>query len=151
MAATRKKNEYHGSIKTIWGIAKSPELMLSDDDLYAIIMCHTKKDSMKLLSQGEIDNICRILQNMKDDATKAKSKNNKRTDEGGNEETELLRKKVYALTDELGWNNDNKRINGFVMRMFKVSRIEWLTFAQCMKLVEILKKMVAREAGEKNE
>ncbi|MCQ4924105.1 regulatory protein GemA [Tissierella carlieri] len=142
-----KRNQYHGSIRAIWGLAKSPELMLEEDILYAIIRRETKKESMRQLSQSEIDNVCRILQNMKDDVTRANK--GKRTDEGGNTETERLRKKVYALTEELGWNDNNNRINGFVMKMFKVSRIEWLTYAQCNKLIEILKKMIDRQEAEK--
>lgn len=142
-----KRNQYHGSIRAIWGLAKSPELMLEEDILYAIIRRETKKESMRQLSQSEIDNVCRILQNMKDDITRANK--GKRTDEGGNTETERLRKKVYALTEELGWNDNNNRINGFVMKMFKVSRIEWLTYVQCNKLIEILKKMIDRQEAEK--
>lgn len=138
-----KKNRYHGSIRTIWGIAKSPELMLEDEDLYNIIMRETKKDSIRKLSQSEIDKICQILQNMKDEIVREEK--GKRTDKGGNIETERLRRKIYALTGELGWNNNNKRIHGFVKRMFYVDRIEWLTVQQCHKLIEVLKKMVDRK------
>jgi len=49
------------------------------------------------------------------------------------------------LTEELGWNDDNQRINGFVKKMFKVERLEWLTMYQCNKLIEMLKKMVERK------
>lgn len=141
-----KKTQHHGSIRAIWGLAKSPELMLEEEDLYSIITRETKKDSMRLLSQSEIDKVCRVLQNMKDEVSRAEK--GKRTDTGGNAQTEKLRKKVYALTEELGWNDNNNRINGFVMKMFKVSRIEWLTYAQCSKLIEILKKMLDRQSEE---
>lgn len=129
------------SIKTIWGIAKSPELQLSEDELYIIISRETKKDSMRKLTQGEVNNICRVLLNMKDSVAK---KEQRRTDTHGNAQTETMRKKVYILTGELGWNNDNSRINGFVKRMFGVDYIGWLTPEQCTKLIEILKKMIAR-------
>lgn len=138
-----KRNQYHGSIRAIWGLAKSPELMLEDEDLYSIIMRETKKDSMRKLSQSEIDKVCRILQNMKDEIIKEEK--GKRTDEGGNIETERLRRKIYALTGELGWNNNNNRINGFIKKMFRVDRIEWLTVPQCHKLIEALKKMINRK------
>lgn len=141
-----KRNQYQGSIRAIWGLAKSPELMLEEEDLYSIIQRETKKDSMRKLSQSEIDKVCRVLQNMKDDITRAEK--GKRTDTGGNTETERLRKKVYALTGELGWNDNNNRINGFVKKMLNVERIEWLSYAQCNKLIEILKKMVKRQEEE---
>lgn len=141
-----KRKQYQGSIRAIWGLAKSPELALEEEVLYSIIYRETKKDSMRKLSQSEINNICRILQNMKDDATRAQK--GKRTDEGGNADTERLRRKIYSLTGELGWNNNNNRINGFIKKMFKTDRIEWLTVPQCHTLIESLKKMVERKEAE---
>ncbi|EPR07780.1 regulatory protein GemA [Ruminiclostridium papyrosolvens] len=137
------RNRPHYSIRTIWGLAKSPELSLDDEDLYGIIGRETKKDSMKKLTQGEIDKVCRVLSNLKDGIQKAEQR--KRTDEGGNLLTENLRRKIYALTGELGWNDNNERINGFCKKMFKVERLEWLTVSQSHKLIEALKKMVDRK------
>lgn len=137
------RNNYHGSIKAIWGLAKSPELSLEDENLYALIERETKKDSMRKLSQSEIDHVCRILQNMKD--AQSRKIKGKRTDTGGMAETKDLRKKIYALTGELGWNHNNNRINGFVSKTFGTDRIEWLNVTQCLKLIEILKKMVKRK------
>lgn len=142
---THKRSQYHGSIRAIWGLAKSPELDMDDEMLYALILNETGKDSMKSLVQGEIDHICRLLQNEKN----KRMIKSKRTDEGGNEDTVKLRKKIYILTGQLGWNDDNKRINGFVKKMFKVNRLEWLDVSQCHKLIEILKKMMEREVEEK--
>lgn len=137
------------SLRTIWAIAKSPELGMSDDDLHAVVYRETGKDSMKKLTQGEINNLSRILQNMKE-GTNGKV-TGKRTDEGGDPRTVNLRHKIYALCGELGWNDDNNRINGFCKRMCGVDRIEWLTLAQCNVIIEALKSMVARqEAGENN-
>ena len=131
------------SIRTLWAIAKSPELSLTDDDLYAVIYRETGKESMKKLTQGEINTLARILQNMKDGIQRDTC--SKRTDEGGDPRTVPLRHKIYALCDVLGWNNDNNRINGFVKHMFVVDRVEWLTLAQCSKVVEALKSMADRE------
>lgn len=137
----------HSSIRMIWGIAKSPELSLDDEALYSIIERETQKDSMRKLTQGEIDRVCRVLQQMKDGVGKPAQR--KRTDEGGNPKTERQRKKVYMLTEALGWNDDDARINGFVRKMFKIDRLEWLTPAQCYKLIEALKKMAARQEESK--
>ncbi len=49
------------------------------------------------------------------------------------------------LTEELGWNDNPARLNGFILKMFRVSRIEWLTVAQCYRLIEALKKILERE------
>jgi phage gp16-like protein len=135
------------TIKTIWGIAKSPELMLSDEDLYSIIYRETGKDSMRKLTQKEINKVCSVLSELKD-SVKGRGKD-KRTDAGGNTLTIRQRKKIYKLTEELGWNNNNARINGFVKKMFKVERLEWLDDEQCSRLIEMLKSMVKRK--EKND
>lgn len=141
MAATRRSGQKPASIRTLWAIAKSPELRLSDEDLHAVVFRETGKESMKKLTQGEVNTLARILQNMKDSV----NKDAKRTDEGGNPTTERQRRKIYALTEALGWNSDKRRINGFVKRMTGVDRLEWLTNAQCEKVIEGLKAILARE------
>lgn len=136
------------TIKTIWGLAKSPELFLDEDTLYSIIYRETGKDSMKQLSQKEINKVCQALSTMKD-STKGNGSSD-RTDNRGNKLTKAKRQKVYRLTGELGWNENNARINGFVKRMFGVERLEWLNNEQCSKLIEMLKSMVKREAAKKD-
>lgn len=143
MAAAARGGRKPASIRTLWAIAKSPELGLSDEDLHAVVYRETGKESMKKLTQGEINTLARILQNMKDGVDR--DVRSKRTDEGGDPRTEKQRRKIYALTEALGWNNDNRRINGFVKRVTHVDRIEWLTIAQCEKVIEALKAMVARQ------
>ena len=130
MTATRTGRK-PASIRTLWAIAKSPELHLSDEDLHAVVFRETGKESMKKLSQGEINEVARVLQNMKDT--------------GGDARTVQQRRKIFALTEELGWNDDPRRIQGFVKRVTGVDRLEWLTVAQCEKVIEGLKAMVARQ------
>lgn len=142
MAATRSGRKLP-SIRTLWAIAKSPELRLSDEDLHGVVYRETGKESMKKLTQGEITDVARVLQNMKDSA--ARSTGDKRTDEGGNPTTERQCRKIYALTEALGWNNDKRRIEGFVKRMTGIDRLEWLNTAQCEKVIEGLKAILARE------
>lgn len=139
MAATHKP----ASLRTLWAIAKSPELSLSEDDLHAIVYRETGKQSMRQLTQGEVNTVARVLQNLKDG-----NKSQRRTDEGGNPRTTQLRRKIYMLCETLGWNNDSRRINGFAKKLFGVDRVEWLTPAQCNKLVEALKKMIDRERSQ---
>ena len=131
------------SIRTLWAIAKSPELSMTEDDLHALVYRETKKASLRDLTQGEINSLARVLQNMKDGTQR--DTRSKRTDEGGDPRTVALRRKIYSLCEELGWNDDNSRINGFVKRMCGVDRIEWLTMAQCHLIIEALKKMAARK------
>jgi len=144
-----KRYSYNGSIKAIWGIAKSKELQLDKEELYLIIMRETGKESIKELTQRQIDKICGVLAEMKDAVKKKKSKN--RTDVGGSAETVDLRRKIYNLCEKLGWNDDNKRIDGFCYKMFGISSIKWLSLNECMKLIEILKKMVKRKEDEERQ
>ena len=90
--------------RTLWAIAKSPELHLSDEDLHVVVFRETGKESMKKLSQGEINEVARVLQNMKDSVNRAA--HTKRTDTGGDARTVQQRRKIFALTEELGWNSD---------------------------------------------
>ena len=102
---------------------------------------------MRKLTQGEINALARVLQNMKDGASR--NAYTKRTDTGGDPRTEKQRRKIYALTGILGWNNDSRRVNGFVKRITGVDRLEWLTPGQCEKVIEALKAMVARQEAKK--
>lgn len=142
-AATTRSGRKLPSIRTLWAIAKSPELGLTDEDLHGVVYRETGKGSMKQLTQGEITAVARVLQNMKDGVKRDTTR--KRTDEGGDPRTIRQRQKIYALTEALGWNDDNRRVNGLVKRITHVDRIEWLTMAQCEKVIEALKAMVARQ------
>lgn len=134
------------SIKTLWAIAKSPELHMTDDDLHALVYRETGKESIKTLTQGQINEIARVLQNMKDGVgSHARAR---RTDEGGDPRTVAQRRKIYTLTEALGWNNDDRRIHAFVKRMTGVERLEWLTMSQCEKVIEGLKAILARQTKE---
>ena len=59
--------------------------------------------------------------------------------------TDNQRRKIYMLTKELGWDDNPKRLSGFIRRMFKVERVEWLNYEQCSNLIEALKKMIERQ------
>ena len=109
------KADTTAGIRKLWGIAKSPELRLSDEDLHLVVQAHTGKDSIKELNNRELNTCIRVLLNMKD-----------------------------KLTQELGWEKP-ARVNGLCMKMFKVSSVEWLNYQQCSKLIEALKSMAARK------
>lgn len=141
--ATARGARKQPSIRTLWAIAKSAELHMTDEDLHAVVYRETGKASMKELSQGQINEVARVLQNMKD-SVKGPGKA-KRTDTGGDARTVQQRQKIYRLTEELGWNSDPRRIQGFAKRMTGVDRLEWLNVSQCEKVIEGLKAILARE------
>ena len=137
------------SIRTLWAIAKSPELHMTDEDLHALVYRETRKESIKALTQGQINEVARVLQNMKDGVSR--STRPKRTDEGGDARTIQQRRKIYALTESLGWNDNPQRIQGFVKRMTGVDRLEWLNVAQCEKVIEGLKAILKRQERKEGE
>ena len=55
------------------------------------------------------------------------------------------------LCEALGWNDDPRRIQGFVKRVAHVDRIEWLNMAQCEKVIEGLKAILARQRRKEAE
>jgi len=136
-------------IKNIWGFAK--EVNIDKDNLYCMIDRISKKDSMRQMTKLQANKLIKELIDIKDKNKKVnkKCKSQKRTDTNGNKNTKFQREKIYNLTGILGWNDNNNRINGFVKRMFKVDRIEWLDEDDCSKLIEILKKMIIRQGKDK--
>lgn len=131
-------------IRKIWGIAKSPELKLTDEELHLVVQSHTGKDSIKALNKRETATVLRVLTGMKD-SCKKDSRNRGRN--AGRSTTENQRKKIYRLTQELGWDKPS-RVDGMCRKMFGVSCVEWLNYQQCSKLIEALKSMVARKEKE---
>lgn len=137
-------------IKNIWGLSK--EVKIEKDELYCIISKISNKDSMRKLTKNQANKVIKQLIGIKEKDKPKKIRNQKRTDTLGNKRTKYQRGKIYELTEILGWNDNNNRINGFVKRMFKIDRIEWLDDEQCSKLIEILKKMIVdRGLGKKLE
>ena len=130
------------TLRTVFGIAKSKELQLTDDELHLIVESHTGKSSLKELNDKEIQVVVRELSRLKD-----RQKRNSRAEKynRGNQSTINQRKKIYRLTEELGWNTNSARLSGFVKRMFGVTAVEWLNYEQCSKLIEALKGMIERE------
>ena len=128
------------TIKKVWGIAKSPELKLTDEELHLLVQAHTGKDSIKVLNKRELQTVIRVLGSMKDSVKKA----GRGKHHGGNTSTENQRKKIYKLTQELGWDKP-ARANGMCRKMFGASAVEWLDYQQCSKLIEALKGMVERQ------
>ena len=122
---------------------------MTDEDLHALVYRETRKESIKALTQGQINEVARVLQNMKDGVSR--STRPKRTDEGGDARTIQQRRKIYALTESLGWNDTPQRIQGFVKRMTGVDRLEWLNVAQCEKVIEGLKAILKRQERKEGE
>ena len=66
-------NTSQPSIKRVWGIAKSPELKLTDEELHLLVQAHTGKDSIKALNKRELQTVLRSQSVEGTDTTEVKS------------------------------------------------------------------------------
>ena len=53
---------YRYTIKTLWGLAKSKELGLTEEELHLLVARETGKDSIRELNRSELSHVCHILQ-----------------------------------------------------------------------------------------
>ena len=134
------------TLRTIWGLAKCPELHMTDEELHLLVSGHTGKESLKQLTKREISLVAGVLAEMKE-STKRQDRKDTHPSTRGNPATVNQRKKVWKLAQELGWDNP-ARVDGMCRRMFRVDKVEWLNYRQCSKLIEALKEMVERKEGK---
>lgn len=132
----------YSTIKTLWGLAKSKELHMSDEDLRSLVCRETGKESLRQLTKGEISHICGILISHKEGA---KRQAGAQQFERGNPMTARQRKKIAALEEELGWEESKGRLRALVKRMFGVDTVEWCTYLQCQSLIEAMKAILERQ------
>ena len=64
-------NTRQQDVRRIWGIAKSPELQLTDEELHLIVSAHTGKESIKALTTKQIRTVIKVLLTMKESAAMA--------------------------------------------------------------------------------
>lgn len=121
-------------ISKIWAAAK--ERGIDRDDVYALVLQVSGQDSIKGMTQDQANKVIdRIV------GTCSRPEYQKQ----GRITTDQMRKKIYILTVELGWDKNPKRLEGFCKRLFKVEKVEWLDERQCYQLIETLKDMVKRK------
>lgn len=136
---------YRYSIKTLWGLAKSKELLLTSDELHLLVNRETGKDSIRELNGSELAHVCRILQKQKDDI---KRQEGTLPDQKGNPQTSRQRRKIAQLKAQLSWEERNVR--ALSHRMYRVDTVEWLTYSQCQGLIEAMKAMLERKVQSEN-
>ena len=134
---------YRYTVKILWGLAKSKELRLTDEELHLLVSRETGKDSIREVNGSELALVCRLLQKQKDDI---KRQNGTLPDLRGNPQTTRQRRKISELEEKLGWEARNTR--ALSHRMYKVDAVEWLTYYQCQGLIEAMKAMLERQGGK---
>ena len=54
------------TIKMLWGLAKSPELSMTDEELHLLVSAHTGKDSIRALNKRELGTMVWIVNTFSD-------------------------------------------------------------------------------------
>lgn len=127
--------------RKIWVMAK--ELGLDNDLLHEFIGNITHKKSISALTTAEAIKVIDAME-------KQIKGNHKRTSPPNRVSKEQLWK-MNKLAKELGWEDNAKRLLGFVKKYAKVERLEWLTSAQAWRIIEGLKKLVTKTAVDANQ
>lgn len=117
---------------TLFGLAK--EIGLKPDDAKEMAYSLIGKDSLKLFTQQEINEVCYELMARKDGQ---KRRPNRISDR------QLYKVREYERL--LGWDSNPLRLAGFVEEYYHAASVLWLTPTQASKLIQSLKSMYERE------
>lgn len=119
-----------GQLRKIWATAK--EQGMDEDVLRARVLALTGSESISKLTMVQankvIDDLCSCQQ-------------------GVNRASKEQIWKINQLAEQLGWGDNPKRLLGFVRKYAKVDALQWLTPAQAWRVIEGLKKLVAKKQG----
>lgn len=125
-------------MRRIWAMAR--EQHMDKDMLHDLVANVTGSNSISSLSKKQgvkvIEALSRIGQSGHD-----------RPDRASKEQIW----KIRQYEKELGWDDNPKRLEGFIKRYGSVDKPEWLTPAKAWRVIEALKKMAARTVDSKRE
>ena len=134
--------------RKIWAAAKQKGL--SEDDVRNIIFAITGQGSTSDISMDEARRIIdRITgKEYKTDNTYVDYNKKANAQKRANQITDRQKWKINQLILELGWEDDQKRIEGFIRKYANVDKVNWLTKQQAVKIIDGLKTMLARQQQE---
>jgi hypothetical protein len=125
-------------IKKIY--ATSKELQLDNDLLHTFIFNMIGCEHISALTVYEANQIIDELEYKKTGVRKQQYRSNMATDD------QIY--KIHALERELGWNDNPRRLRGFMRKYCKTDNERWLTFDKASNLIEALKKVIDREKNK---
>lgn len=126
----------------------------ADDSLHDLVSAITGKDSVKALTYAEAQAVIRDLEKRQGDAPPPRRKPKAHTERPGGA-TAAQQRKAWALMYELQKRDTapstaslGERLCGIIKKELRVDAVPsqpfaWLTFQNCNKLIEVLKKYVA--------
>ncbi|MEC1178518.1 regulatory protein GemA [Metasolibacillus meyeri] len=119
-------------VKKIWAIAR--DIGMEREDIYSVLLRETGKDSMRKCSQKELERVLLSLRAVQG-----------HRDARSNKATKKQLWKIEQLEQQLNWQSEPQRLQGFLKKYYKVERVEWLTSKQAWRLIESLKKLLEKE------
>lgn len=123
-------------IRKIYALSK--ELNMDSDMLHITIE--------KLIGKGSIAKLTNVdAIKIIDELEFAKTGKRKKKIYRENRATEDQIYKIKALEKELGWQDNPKRLKGFMKKYSRVEDIKWLTFEAASNLIEALKNVLKHE------
>lgn len=124
-------------LRTVWGLAKQIGLEgeIGSDNLHAMVLQLTGKDSLKILTDAQGDKVIGHLRQL--------AGRRRLTGHRPGRATDPMIWKQRQLARELNWTED--QLLTFVKRMAKVERLEWQSQDEASNVIEGLKKMVDRK------
>ncbi|GAB6170766.1 hypothetical protein JCM15765_02440 [Paradesulfitobacterium aromaticivorans] len=123
-------------IAKIWAMAR--ELDMDKDLVHEFAYNVTKEHSLSGLS---VQQAIKVIDAMEALTHKEKAKSIEP------KATRASKKQIWKmkqLAKELGWSDNEKRLQGFVKKYAGVDKLEWLTPAQSWRVIEGLKKLLEK-------
>lgn len=125
-------------MKNIFGLAKQAQL--NNDELHDLVYSVTGSNSIKALSKTQGIKVIDRLNNLLGK---------------GKQPTRATPNQIWQinmLAKELGWNNDPRRLRGFLEKQQGVSHTSYLSPSQASNVIESLKAMKRRtmEGGRRS-
>ncbi|QGP91690.1 hypothetical protein MGLY_10320 [Neomoorella glycerini] len=118
-----------GQNAKIWAMAR--QLDLDSDLLHEFVYNYTGEKSIAALSRSQAAKVIDVMESRL----------------GSRPANRVSKKqlwKIRQLARQLGWDDNPKRLQGFVKKYGGVDKPEWLSPAQAWKVIEGLKKLAER-------
>lgn len=117
--------------------ATANELKLDNELLHTFVFNIVGCEHISALTIGEANQVIDELEYRKTGIRKQQYRSNMATDD------QIC--KIHALERELGWNDNPRRLRGFMRKYCRTDNEKWLTFKKASNLIEALKKVDEKE------
>lgn len=126
--------------KKIYAVAR--ELGLDNDLLHEVVEVQTGKQHISDLSKVEAIRVIDYLEGL---TSRAGRRTSQAVGGAAPRATNKQLWKIDQLAKALGWEDNPKRVKGFIKKYAGVDNPEWLTKAQAWRVIEGLKALLAKQ------